>query len=161
MRNSVAKWDLHPSEIRKGDGDPDLVQDVSDILLLCDENKAYIDGCPRDEPADVARLRELSPQLSHLLAAKGMSEDATKARKRRDGAYALMMQTEARFRLAATYWYDGTEKVKDYAAFVAPAKGSPGDVAPEGGAEVVDPAAAPVPDLVAATPPAKPKGGAG
>jgi hypothetical protein len=149
------------SDIRKGDGDPDLVQDVSDILLLCDENKGYIDGCPRGEAADVARLRVLSPQLSHLLAAKGMSEEATKARKRRDGAYALVMQTETRFRLAATYWYEGTEKVKDYTAFVAPAKGSPGDVTPEGGAEVADPAAAAVPDLVAAAPPAKPEAGAG
>jgi hypothetical protein len=128
--------------------------DVSDILLLSDENKAYIDGCPRGEAVDVARLRVLSPQLSHLLAAKGMSEDATKARKRRDGAYALVVQTETRFRVAATYWYEGTEKVKDYAAFVAPAKGTPSDVAPDDGAEV------PVPDLVAATPPAKAKGGA-
>lgn len=148
-------------DIRKGDGDPDLVQDVSDVLLLCDEHKDYIDSCPRGEAADAARLRALSPQLSHLLAAKGMSEEATKARKRRDGAYALAMQTETRFRLAAAYWYEGTEKVKDYAAFVAPAKGSAGYVAPGDSTEVADPAAAAVPDLVAATPPAKPKGGAG
>ncbi len=148
-------------DIRKGDGDPDLVQDVSDVLLLCDEHKDYIDSCPRGEAADGARLRVLSPQLSHLLAAKGMSEEATKARKRRDGAYALVMQTETRFRLGAAYWYEGTEKVKDYAAFVAPAKGTPGDVAPDDGADVAAPAAAAVPDLVAATPPAKPKGGAG
>ena len=90
-----------------------------------------------------------------------MSEEATKARKRRDGAYALVMQTEPRFRLGAAYWYEGTEKVKDYAAFVAPAKGSAGYVAPGDSTEVADPAAAAVPDLVAATPPAKPKGGAG
>lgn len=49
----------------------------------------------------------------------------------------------------------------DHVAFVAPAKGSPGDVAPEGGADGADLAAAPAPDLVAAMPPAKPKGGAG
>ena len=156
-----AKGAKRVSEIRKGDGDPDLVQDVSDILLLCDENKGYIDGCPRGEAVDAARLRVLSPLLSHLLAAKGMSEEATKARKRRDGAYALVMQTETRFRLAAAYWYDGTEKVKDYVAFVAPAKGSPGDVPTGDGADGADPAAVPVPDLAAATPPAKPKGGAG
>jgi hypothetical protein len=147
------------SDIRDGDGDPDLVQDVSDILLLCDEEKEYIAGCPREEAADVARLRELSPMLSHLLAAKGMSADATNARKRRDAAYALVMQTETRFRLAAAYWYDGTEKVKDYVAFVAPAKGSPGDVASGDGADAAEPAAAPEPGDGTAT--AKPKGGTG
>lgn len=153
------------SDIRDGDGDPDLVQDVSDILLLADEHKAYIDGCPRGEAVDVARLRVLSPQLSHLLSAKGMSEEATKARKRRDGAYALVMQTETRFRQAAAYWYEGTEKAKDYVAFVAPAKGTPGDVAPDDGAEVPVPDAAPAPvaapAAAAATPPAKPKAGEG
>jgi hypothetical protein len=151
------------SDIRAGDGDPDLVQDVSDILLLAGEHKDYIDDCPRGEAADVASLRVLSPKLSHLLAAKGMSEEATKARKRRDASYALVMQTETRFRLAAAYWYEGTEKVKDYVAFVAPAKGSPGDVAPSDGthdgADVPAPEA--VPEPVAATPPAKPKGGEG
>jgi hypothetical protein len=147
------------SDIRDGDGDPDLVQDVSDILLLCDEQKSYLEGCPRDEAADVARLREISPTLSHLLAAKGMSADATNARKRRDAAYALVMQTETRFRLAAAYWYDGTEKVKDYVAFVAPAKGSPGDVASGDGADAAEPAAAPEPGDGTAT--AKPKGGTG
>jgi hypothetical protein len=151
------------SDIRAGDGDPDLVQDVSDVLVLADEHKEYIDGCPRGEAAGVARLRLISPQLSHLLSAKGMSEEATKARKRRDGAYALVMQTEARFRLAAAYWYEGTEKAKDYVAFVAPAKGTPADAAPDDGADapVAEPAAAPVAAPAAATPPAKPKAGEG
>ena len=129
------------------------MQDVSDILLLCGEEKKYIDGCPRGEAADVVRLRELSPELSHLLAAKGMSEEAIKARQRRDAAYSLVMQTETRFRLAATYWYEGTEKVKDYAAFVAPPKGSAADGTPNDGGDVPEPA------LGGATPPAKPKGG--
>ena len=149
------------SDIRKGDGDPDLVQDVSDILLLCDEYKEYIDGCPREEAADVVRLRELSPKLSHLLAAKGMGEEATKARKRRDGAYALVMATETRFRLAGAYWYEGTEKVKDYAAFVAPTKGSPADDESADGADALEPVVAPAPDPVGATGPAKPKSGEG
>ena len=103
----------------------------------------------------MARLRELSPELSHLLAAKGMSEEAIKARQRRDAAYVLVIQTETRFRLAATYWYEGTEKVKDYAAFVAPPKGSAADGAPNDGTDVPEPAP------VGATPPAKPKGGEG
>lgn len=143
------------SDIRDGDGDPDLVQDVSDILLLCGEEKEYIDGCPRGEVADVARLRELSPELSHLLAAKGMSEEAIKARQRRDAAYSLVMQTETRFRLAATYWYEGTDKVKDYAAFVAPPRGSAADGAPNDGTDAPEPASP------GATPAAKPKSGEG
>ena len=138
------------SDIRAGDGDPDLVQDVSDILLLADEHKTFINGCPRGEAADVARLRVISPQLSHLLSAKGMSEDATNARKKRDGAHGLVMQTETRLRTGAAYWYEGTEKAKDYAAFVAPAKGSPADVAAsDGSGDGSD-----VPDLIAAPPPA-------
>jgi len=141
------------SDIRDGEGDPDLVQDVSDVLLLCDEQKKYLDGCPRGEAADVARLRELSPLLSHLLAAKGMSEEAMKSRQRRDASYWLVMQTETRFRLAAAYWYEGTEKVKDYAAFVAPAKGSAADVAPTDSTDGPEP--------VAATPPTTPKSGEG
>jgi hypothetical protein len=112
------------SAIRKGEGDPDLVQDVSDILVLCDEHASYLATCPRGEAADVARLRELSPTLPHLLAAKGMSEDAAPAHQLRNGAYTLVIQTESRFRAAAAYWYEGTEKMKDYAAFVAPSRGS-------------------------------------
>lgn len=131
------------SDIRKGEGDPDLVQDVSDILLLCDEQKVYLASCPRDEAADVAKLRELSPKLSHLLAAKGMSEEAQKARQFRDASYALVMKTETRLRAAASYWYDGTEKMKDYAAFVAPTKGSPADEAADAEAEGTSPAAPP------------------
>jgi hypothetical protein len=145
------------SDIRANEGDPDLVQDVSDILLLCGEEKEYIDSCPRGEAADVVRLRELSPQLSHYLAAKGMSEEAVKARRRRDAAYTLVMQTETRFRLAATYWYDGTEKVKDYAAFVAPAKGAPADDSVTDDGEAPEPA----PEPTGVATPAKPRSGEG
>lgn len=128
-----AKGRKRVSAIRDGDGDPDLVQDVSDILVLCDEHAGYLAECPRGEAADVTRLRELSPILSHLLAAKGMGEAAIKARRLRNGAYALVMQAEGRFRLAATYWYEGTEKMKDYAPFVVPAKGSGAEEEGEGG----------------------------
>jgi hypothetical protein len=141
-----AKGKKRVSAIREGSGDPDLVQDVSDLLVLCGEHVAYLAGCPRGEAADVARLRELSPILSHLLAAKGMGEEAVTARKLRDGAYTLVMQTESRLRIGATYWYEGTDKLKDYAMFVAPAKGSAADVAdPADVGEAVSPAAPAVP----------------
>jgi hypothetical protein len=130
--------------IRAGTGDPDLVQDLSDILVLCDEHADYLAQCPRGEAADVARLRLLSPRLSHLLAAKGISEDAFAARRLRDGAYTLVTQTESRLRAAAAYWYEGTEKMKDYAPFVAPTRGSSAEEGDdvEGGGEGADPAEA-------------------
>ena len=135
------------SAIRVGTGDPDLVQDVSDILLLCDEHAAYLATCPRGEAADVARLRVLSPLLSHLLAAKGMSEEAMAARRLRNGAYTLVAQTEGRIRAGAAYWYDGTEKMKEYAPFVAPTKASGAEDGAEGeeGAKPVAPAEAAAP----------------
>jgi hypothetical protein len=144
------------SAIRVGTGDPDLVQDLSDILLLSDKHADYLAQCPRGEAADVARLRVLSPMLSHLLAAKGISEEAMAARRLRDGAYALVVQTESRLRTGATYWYEGTEKMKDYAPFVAPTKGS-GAEEDASGEEAIAPADATEP-AEAAKPaePAKP-----
>ena len=61
-----------------------------------------MNGYPRGEAADVVRLRLLSPMLSHLLAAKGISEEAMAARRLRDGAYTLVVQTESRLRTGAT-----------------------------------------------------------
>ena len=110
------------SAIRKGSGDPDLVQDVSDLLVLCGEHTKYLAGCPRGEAADVVRLREISPLISHLLAAKGMSEDALLARHLRDGAYVLVVEAENRFRIGAAYWYEGTDKMKDYTPFISPTR---------------------------------------
>jgi hypothetical protein len=146
-----AKGKKRVSAIREGSGDPDLVQDVSDLLVLCGEHVAYLAGCPRGEAADVARLGELSPILSHLLAAKGgMGEEAINARKLRDGAYALVTQTENRLRIGATYWYEGTDKLRDYALFVAPAKGSAADGAdPVDVGEAESPAAPAVPAVPA------------
>jgi len=154
------------SAIRDGKGDPDLVQDVSDILLLCDEYADYLATCPRGEADDVASLRVLSPRLSHLLAAKGMSEEAIAARRLRNGAYTLVVQTENRVRVGAAYWYDGTEKMKDYAPFVAPTKASGAEEDAEGDAatdpaEVATPAEAAKPaDAVKPAKAAKPAGSA-
>ena len=108
------------SNIRAGEGDAALVQAVSDILVLAAEERDFLTKCPRGEPEAVARLRELSPQLSHLLAAKGMSPEAQKARRLRDGAFTLVTQTERRLRIAADYRYRGTDKARDYAAYTAP-----------------------------------------
>jgi hypothetical protein len=105
------------SAIRAGSGDADLVQDVSDILLLCAEHAAAVQRGPRGEGAAATRLVELSPLLSRLLADKILSPEAQKARKSRDAAYTLVMTTERRLRGAAEYWYFGTDKMKDYAAF--------------------------------------------
>ncbi|WP_437303029.1 ATPase [Sorangium sp. So ce388] len=103
--------------IRAGNGDADLVQDVSDLLLLCSEHAEAIDKAPRGEAAAVARLRELSPLLARMLADKTLSPEALRSRKLRDAAYTLVVNAERRLRAAAEYWYAGTDKTKDYAPF--------------------------------------------
>ena len=50
-----------------------------------------------------------------------------------------MMLTERRLRAAADYWYRGTEKGKDYAAFSAPASRGSGPGSEPGGGEPGDP----------------------
>lgn len=112
------------SKIREGTGDADLVQDVSDVLLLASEHLAYLETCPRGEGAAVKRLQEISPQLSHLLGAKTLSEEARQARRARDAAYTLVMRTERRIRAAAEYWYGNTDRMKEYAVYVAPTRAS-------------------------------------
>lgn len=121
------------SAIRAGSGDADLVQDVSDILVLCEQNEGAIAQGARDEAGRVARLAELSPMLSRLLADKVLSPEAQQARKLRDAAYTLVLNTERRLRAAADYWYGGTDKLKDYAPFPTSAGG--------GGHEEEEPAA--------------------
>jgi hypothetical protein len=105
------------SAIRDGAGDADLVQDVSDLLVLCERHKDAISQAPRGEARAAARLAELSPMLSRLLADKTLSPEAQDARRLRDGAYTLVIHAERRLRTAAMYWYDGTDKLNDYAAF--------------------------------------------
>jgi hypothetical protein len=108
-------------KIREGAGDADLVQDISDVLVLCDENEDFLVKCPRGEEQAVARLKDVFPRMSHLLGAKMLSSSALEARKLRDGAYTMVMNSERRFRAAADYWYRGSEKAREYAAFVPPA----------------------------------------
>lgn len=107
-------------KIREGEGDADLVQDVSDIVTLCQDHEEYLASCPRGEGAAAKRLAEISPRLTHLLGAKTLEVGSRPARKVRDGAYTLMVNTERRIRAAAEYWYGGTEKMKEYAPYVAP-----------------------------------------
>ncbi|WP_437993702.1 ATPase [Sorangium sp. So ce145] len=103
--------------IRAGSGDADLVQDVSDLLLLCSEHAEALQKAPRGEAAAVARLRELSPVLARMLADKTFTPEAQRSRKLRDAAYTLVVHAERRLRAAAEYWYAGTDKLKDYAPF--------------------------------------------
>jgi hypothetical protein len=105
--------------IRAGSGDADLVQDVSDLLLLCSEHAEALQKAPRGEAAAVARLRELSPVLARMLADKTFTPEAQRSRKLRDAAYTLVVHAERRLRAAADYWYAGTDKLKDYAPFPA------------------------------------------
>ncbi|WP_437332471.1 ATPase [Sorangium sp. So ce394] len=103
--------------IRAGSGDADLVQDVSDLLLLCSEHAEALHKAPRGEADAEARLRELSPLLARMLADKTLSPEAQRSRKLRDAAYTLVVHAERRLRAAAEYWYAGTDKMKDYAPF--------------------------------------------
>ncbi|KYF79465.1 ATPase [Sorangium cellulosum] len=103
--------------IRAGSGDADLVQDVSDLLLLCSEHAEALHKAPRGEADAAARLRELSPLLARMLADKTLSPEAQRARKLRDAAYTLVVHAERRLRAAAEYWYAGTDRMKDYAPF--------------------------------------------
>ncbi|WP_437301926.1 ATPase [Sorangium sp. So ce388] len=122
--------------IRAGNGDADLVQDVSDLLLLCSEHAEALDKAPRGEAAAVARLRELSPLLARMLADKTLSPEALRSRKLRDAAYTLVVNAERRLRAAAEYWYAGTDKTKDYAPFpVSRGAASTGEDEGEAGAE--------------------------
>ena len=119
------------TETRAGSGDADLVQDVSDILERCRQTQAAIDAAPRGEANAAARLAILSPLLSRLLSAKSLTAEAQEARTLRDAVYTLVILTERRFRTAAEYWYTGTEKLKDYAAFPVTAA-TAGDEGEEG-----------------------------
>ncbi|WP_434041900.1 MULTISPECIES: ATPase [Sorangium] len=103
--------------IRAGSGDADLVQDVSDLLLLCSEHAEALHKAPRGEADAAARLRELSPLLARMLADKTLSPEAQRSRKLRDAAYTLVVHAERRLRAAAEYWYAGTDRMKDYAPF--------------------------------------------
>ncbi|WP_437763164.1 ATPase [Sorangium sp. So ce281] len=105
--------------IRAGSGDADLVQDASDLLLLCAEHAEAVQKAPRGEGAAADRLRELSPVLARMLADKKLSLEAVRSRKLRDAAYTLVVNAERRLRAAAEYWYAGTDKMKDYAPFPA------------------------------------------
>lgn len=107
------------SNIRAGAGEADLVQDVSDIVVLAAEEAEFLASCPRGEAAAVERLRAASPELSQLLGAKTLSPSGRTARKRRDAAFTLAVLTERRIRAAAEYWYAGTDRMKEYAAFPA------------------------------------------
>lgn len=113
------------ADIRVGEGDADLVQDVSDIVILCQDHGEYLASCPRGEAAAAKRLSEMSPRLAHLLGAKTLAVAGRPARRMRDGAYTLVMNTERRIRAAAQYWYDGTEKMKEYLAYSPPAGAKP------------------------------------
>lgn len=113
------------SAIRAGSGDADLVQDVSDIVVLCDEHASYLEKCPRGEAKSAKRLKQMSPELSRLLGAKTLTDEARSARRRRNAVYTLFMITERRIRAAAEYWYEGTDKMKEYAPYVAPAGAAP------------------------------------
>lgn len=121
------------SQIRAGAGDADLVQDVSDVLVLANEEAAYIASCPRGEPAAVTRLQAISPELSRLLGAKTITEEARKARRLRDAAFTLVTISERRIRAAADYWYGSTEKMKEYGAFPLTTSGPTDDVVEETG----------------------------
>ena len=114
-----ARGQKRVTSIRAGEGEADLVQDVSDVLVLAAEEAAFLAGCPRGEAAAVERLRAASAELSRLLGAKTIREDGRKARRIRDGAYTLVTLSERRIRAAADYWYAGTDKMKEYAAFPA------------------------------------------
>jgi len=118
--------------IRAGKGDADLVQDVSDVLVLCEEHRQAVEKGPRGEGEAASRLQKLSPKLSRLLADKALSPEMLEARLTRDAVYTLVMRGERRLRAAAEYWYGGTERAKEYAAFVASGGG-------RGDADEVDP----------------------
>ncbi|HSN98475.1 MAG TPA: hypothetical protein VLS89_09255, partial [Candidatus Nanopelagicales bacterium] len=105
------------SAIREGNGDPDLVQDVSDVLVLCSEHQAAVNAGPKGEGAAADRLAELSPALVRLLADKTLSPEVAAARRARDAVYTMVVHTERRIRDAAAYWYGGTERMKEYAAY--------------------------------------------
>jgi hypothetical protein len=139
------------SDIRAGRGDADLVQDVSDLLVLAEDHTEAIASAPRGEAAAVARLRELSPMLSRLLADKALTPEAREARKLRDAAYTLVLRAERRIRAAAEYWYEGTDKLKPYAPY--PTTATTGGAEEEEGDETtLEPS--PPAEVAASAPPA-------
>ncbi len=111
--------------IRKGTGDADLVQDVSDILGLCAGEEAYLARGSNGEAEAARRLAEMSPKMLSLLGAKARDEGTRAALRLRNGAYTLVQATERRIRAAAEYCYDGTPKMKEYAAYVPPKGAKP------------------------------------
>lgn len=122
------------TRIRDGAGDPDLVQDVSDIIQLAGEYEDFLASCPNGESQAVAELRRISPELARLLGAKTISDEARSARLLRDGAYTLVQLAERKIRAAAEYWYGDTPKLADYANYV-PRRGRSDGNDPEDGDE--------------------------
>ena len=141
------------SAIRQGRGDADLVQDVSDILVLCGAHAGAVATAPRGEAQAMARLIEMSPMLSRLLADKTLTPEAREARKVRDAAYTLVFRVERRIRAAAEYWYSGTDKLKPYAPFPLTSSTGGEDEGEAGDATDVEPPPPPASD-VASPPPA-------
>ncbi|MFO0590978.1 MAG: ATPase [Polyangiaceae bacterium] len=111
--------------IRKGTGDADLVQDVSDLLGLCAGNEAYLARGTNGEATAAKRLAEMEPRLLSLLGEKTRDEGTRAIRRFRDGAFTLVTRTERRIRAAAEYCFGGTPRMKDYIAYVAPKGAKP------------------------------------
>jgi hypothetical protein len=134
--------------IRKGSGDADLVQDVSDLLGLCVGNESYLARGSNGEAFAAKRLAEMSPKMLSLLGAKARDEGTRAAVRLRDGAYTLVQATERRIRAAAAYRYDGTPKMKEYVAYAAPKGAKPDPEDDVGDSALPTPVVAAVPAVV-------------
>lgn len=96
------------TEIRRGDGDADLLQDSRDILELCAQVGAALAELTHDEAAKAERLAEATARFRALVGSPAASASASSAPDLGDlrrRVYTLAARGVARIRAAARYQF--------------------------------------------------------
>lgn len=113
------------SAIRQGTGPADMVQDVSDIIVLVEPHEEFFKDCPKGEWEIIVRWRELAPRLNQLLGQKELDRANPVSRDSRNAAFSLLVSRERRLRRAGGYYFAGTARAEMYGGFEPPKKPKP------------------------------------
>jgi hypothetical protein len=78
--------------IREGGSNADLIQDLSDLLVICESNKALLDGIGFDMSI-LEKVQEVYPELSKLLAKATLDRsESPELRIDRDKAFGMLIK---------------------------------------------------------------------
>jgi len=105
------------NEIREGDGHADMIQDLSDLSVLCEKNWSYLEAInvPRKR---VQQAGDMADEMGGLLAMANREDGADAiAKEFRDKAYTYLkvVVDEVRDFGKYVFWKD-KEKLKDYSS---------------------------------------------